>query len=465
MTQADRVPVRLVAIDDDPLSLELVRDALEGEGLEIFTAADAASGLDFVLQKHPQIVLVDLRLPDVSGMCLLEQILGVDPGIDVILITAHYSTESAVEAIRKGAYDYLNKPISVAQLRQRIGALTAEIQRHQKLLQLDGELLQACQFEGMVGRSPVMLEVFDRIRRIAPHFQTVLITGDTGTGKELVARSLHRLSPAASARLAACNCSAIVDTLFESELFGHVKGAFTGATQDKAGLFEYAGGGTLFLDEIGDMPLNTQAKLLRALESGEYQRVGSPAVRKASVRVIAATNRNLKDMMARNQFREDLYYRLSMIEIRLPRLADRKEDLPILSRYFVEKFAGKYGKAIRGLTPRAHIVLGRYPWPGNVRELENVLGHACMMAEKDMVDVPDLPEHLRGRTTPAPSEDQDIAPLAEVHRDYVRFVLERVGGNKVRAARALGINRATLYRFLREDDSEEADSVIGSAPD
>ncbi len=308
-----------------------------------------------------------------------------------------------------------------------------------------------------------MLEVFDRIRRVAPHFQTVLVTGETGTGKELVARALHRLSPVASSRLAACNCSAIVDTLFESELFGHVKGAFTGATQDKAGLFEYAGGGILLLDEIGDMPLNTQAKLLRALESGEYQRVGSPAVRKASVRVIAATNRKLIDMMARNLFREDLYYRLSMIEIHLPRLTDRKEDLPILSRYFIERYSAKYEKRIRGLTPRAQLALGRYPWPGNVRELENVLGHACMMAEKDMIDVRDLPENLRRGTFVANLDDQEIAPLAEVYRDYVRCVLERVGGNKVRAARALGINRATLYRFLREDVTEEVDSATREA--
>ncbi len=459
---ADKEAVRLVAIDDDPLSLELVREALETEGLEIFTAGNAGSGLDLVVHKQPQIVLVDLRLPDVSGMDLLERILEVDPGTDVILITAHHSTESAVEAIRKGAYDYLDKPISIARLRQRVGDLIAEIQRRQRVLHLDGELLKACQFEGMVGRSPVMLEVFDRIRRVAPHFQTVLVTGDTGTGKELVARALHRLSPAAPARLSACNCSAIVDTLFESELFGHVKGAFTGATQDKAGLFEYAGGGTLFLDEIGDMPLNTQAKLLRTLESGEYQRVGSPAVRKASVRVIAATNRNLKEMMSRSMFREDLYYRLSMIEIHLPRLADRKEDLPILSRHFVEKYATKYGKTVRGLTPRAQLVLGRYPWPGNVRELENVLGHACMMAEKDMLDVRDLPDHLTSRTFAATPDNQDIAPLAEVHREYVRCVLERVGGNKVQAAKALGINRATLYRFLRRDNPEEADSL---APD
>jgi DNA-binding NtrC family response regulator len=449
------VQIRLVAIDDDRLSLELIKEALHQEDIEIFTAADAEVGMELVRGKHPQIVLVDLRLPTMSGMELLQQILDLDAATEVILITAHYSTESAVEAIRKGACDYLNKPLSVELLRQRIGKLAKDVRERDRLLQLDGELVQACRFEGMVGRSPVMMEVFSRIRRVAPHFRTALVTGATGTGKELVARALHHLRPGASCRFAACNCSAIVETLFESELFGHVKGAFTGATHDKTGLFEYAGGGTLFLDEIGDMPLATQSKLLRALESGEFQPVGSPAMRKADVRVVAATNRDLHDMMAKRLFREDLYYRLSMIEISLPGLAERMEDLPILSRYFVEKFAKQYGKRIRGLTPRAQIVLERYDWPGNVRELENVLGHACMLVEREMIDVYDLPDHFKHRVSYEIGKSNAMLPLADVHRDYVRRVLQRVGGNKALAAKILGINRTTLYRFLKEEDGEE----------
>jgi transcriptional regulator with PAS, ATPase and Fis domain len=311
-----------------------------------------------------------------------------------------------------------------------------------------------------------MLEVFARIRRAAPHFRTALITGSTGTGKELVARAMHRLSPVASQRLAVCNCSAIVETLFESELFGYVKGAFTGANQDKIGLFEYANGGTVFLDEIGDMPISTQSKLLRVLEYREFQRVGSPVTRKTDVRVVAATNRDLRDMMAKGQFREDLYYRLSMVEIRLPRLADRKEDLPLLERYFVEKYAAQYGKTVRGLTHRAQIVLARYAWPGNIRELENVLGHACMMTEDDTVDVRDLPEHLRGTAGPQQQqeEDEDLLPLAEVHRRHALKVLERVEGNKARAAKILGIHRATLYRLIEggkafPDEPDETDAA------
>jgi transcriptional regulator with PAS, ATPase and Fis domain len=297
-----------------------------------------------------------------------------------------------------------------------------------------------------------MLDVFRRVRRVAPHFRTALLTGATGTGKELVAAALHRLSPASASRFAVCNCSAVVETLFESELFGHVKGAFTGAAQDKTGLFEYANGGTVLLDEIGDMPLDTQSKLLRVLENGELLRVGSPVARKVDVRVVAATNRDLREMMTRKLFREDLFYRLSMVEIKLPRLCERGEDLPLLVRYFIDCFAAQYGKAVRGLTPRAQLLLARYSWPGNVRELRSMLGSACMMAESGMIDIQDFPEHLRRPQHEA--ADEDLLPLDEVERRHVLRVLDRTGGNKVRAAKILGINRATIYRILGEPAAE-----------
>jgi transcriptional regulator with PAS, ATPase and Fis domain len=272
-----------------------------------------------------------------------------------------------------------------------------------------------------------------------------------------VAQALHRRSPAAAGRFAVVNCSAVVETLFESELFGHVRGAFTGAGQDKIGLFEYANSGTVFLDEIGDMPLETQSKLLRVIESGEIQRVGSPVPRRVSVRIIAATNRDLREMIAAKQFREDLYYRLAMVEIRLPRLAERKEDLPLLIRHFVDQFAEQYGRTFRGLTPRAEILLARHGWPGNVRELRSTLGNACMMADGETIDVADLPDQLRARSDDdaAPGDD-DVLPLAEMERRYVRRVLESAGGNKVRAAKLLGINRATVYRIVEGKPPEEA---------
>jgi len=448
--------VTVAAIDDDKSSLDFIKAALKQQPVEILAHTDADTGLKMVLERRPQIVLLDLMMPRMNGLEVLDRIVEAAPETEVILITGQYSAESAVEAIRRGASDYITKPINLNVLRERIEKLVAEAQQRQAALQLDSELLKTYQFEGMIGRSPLMLQVFARIRRVAPHYRTALVTGASGTGKELVAAALHRLSPVANNRFAVCNCSAVVETLFESELFGHVRGAFTGAAQDKIGLFEYAHGGTVFLDEIGEISLEMQSKLLRVLENREIQRVGSPAVKKVDVRVIAATNRNLQELIAEKKFREDLYYRLSMVEIELPRLSDRREDLPLLQRFFIEQFAEQYAKAFKGITPRAQIVLARYPWPGNIRELKSMLGSACMMAEGDMIDVRDLPERIRTRAAETKNEDpNELLPLAEVERRHVLRVLEQVGGNKVQAARILGINRATVYRIVNEPDPGE----------
>src|ERR1022692_1917246 len=358
--------LKLLAIDDNLENLALIAASLERESLEILTENDPEVGFETFLRVRPRIVLLDMVMPKVSGMELLERIVAVDPGVEVILITAHYSSESAVEAIQKGACDYLNKPLDVKKLRSRIASIVLEAERRQMTLRLDQELVDACQFEGMVGRSPLMLEVFAKIRRVAPHFRTVLVVGATGTGKELVAQALHRLSPAVQNKYAVCNCSAIVETLLESELFGHVRGAFTGATQDKPGLFEHADGGTIFLDEIGELSLPAQAKLLRVLQNREVQRVGSLTPRSIDVRVIAATHRDLKAMVREGRFREDLYYRLAIVEITLPNLASRREDLPLLQRYFIEKFAADYKKSIAGMTRRTQSRMAAYPWPGNI---------------------------------------------------------------------------------------------------
>ena len=289
--------IKLVAIDDTPASLELVSEALQQDGLAIFTSTDPEEGLDLIYQEHPQIVLLDLVMPKLSGLQVLERVVEFDPSIDLILMTSHYSSETAVEAIQKGASDYLNKPISIPALRSRVEKLLADALRRQRALALDSELVDTARFEGMIGRSPLMWDLFARIRRVAPHYRSALITGSTGTGKDLVAKALHALSPANTGRFVTCNCSAVVETLFESELFGYVRGAFTGATADKMGLMEFAHGGTLFLDEIGDMPLSTQAKLLRALQNQEVTRVGSVTPRKVDVRVIAATNRDVQDLI------------------------------------------------------------------------------------------------------------------------------------------------------------------------
>jgi DNA-binding NtrC family response regulator len=396
-------------------------------------------------REQPQIAVVD---PNIGGMDLLDRLLDIDPGITVFIVTAQYSVESAVEAIRRGAYDYLNKPLSVERIREQIGKWQAEAGERYRTLQLDQQLVRAFQFEGMVGRSPLMLDVYSRIRRVAPHFSTVLVTGETGTGKELVATALHRLSPCSRGPLVVCNSTAIVETLFESELFGYVKGAFTGAAQDRAGLFEFANGGTLFMDEIGELPLGAQSKLLRVLQNQEVQRVGSPVARKVDVRVVAATNRDLRLMVAQKQFRDDLYYRLSMVEIHLPRLLARIEDLPLLERHFIEAFAAKYKKPVRGITRRAQALLSRYSWPGNVRELENILGYACMMVDREVIDLRDFPERLRTQASDHTIPDETMLPLEELDRRHAKKVLDQVGGNRVRASEILGISRATLYRLL-----------------
>ncbi len=447
--------LRLLAIDDEAQNLEIIKLALKRQGLEILTSQDPEEGFETFLRTRPKIVLLDLVMPKASGIDILERIVRVDPGVDVILITGHYSAESAVEAIQKGASDYLTKPIDIDKLRARIATLLEEGETRQKTLRLDQELIDAYQFEGMVGRSPLMLEVYARIRRIAPHFRTVLVTGATGTGKELVARALHRLSPGSRGPFVVCNCSALVDNLVESELFGYVRGAFTGATQDKVGMFEHADGGTIFMDEIGELAPAAQAKLLRVLQNRQVQRVGSLTPRNIDVRVIAATHRNLKTMVREGQFREDLYYRLAVVEIPLPVLANRREDLPLLQRYFIEKFSAEYNKPISGLVRRAQTRLATYPWPGNVRELENVIGNACMMADGNLIDIGDLPERLRGPLNEDLGGDETYLSLDELQRRHILRVLEGVGGNKARAAEVLGIGRATIYQLLSRMKIEE----------
>ena len=447
-----------MAIVRDPESLAVIQATLQAEGIQVLAAGDAEEGWDLIHRSPAGAILVEAELSNGTG--LLERIADWDPGAQVLLLTDHYTSESAVEVIRHGACDCLSKPLSPEILARRVGEVLAEARLRRETLELDERLLESFRFHAMVGRSPQMLETFARIRRVAPHYRIAMISGATGTGKELVAHALHELSPVAARRFAVCNCSAIVETLFESELFGHVKGAFTGATQDRTGLFEYAQGGTVFLDEIADMPLTTQSKLLRVVQNRELQRVGSSEVRKVDVRVIAATNRDMRELVAQNLFREDLYYRLTMVELKLPGLAERKEDLPLLERHFVEKFAGSYGKHIGGISRRAQAVLSRHSWPGNVRELENVLGHACMMADAEFVDVRDLPDYLQNSMHGHAASDPELIPLAELERRYTQHVLERVGGNKLHAAQVLGISRATLYRILREGPSEAGGPLV-----
>jgi DNA-binding NtrC family response regulator len=459
MVHSEGVLLRLLVVDDDPENLLLIRAALPEDFVQVTVSPTPQDAIELVQRLRPHLVLLETEQAKLAGADLLETIIETDPGINVILMARHYDSEAAVEAIKKGASDYLAKPMSPVRLRNRMEQFLSFARLRHRSLELERELLEAFQFEGMIGRSPQMLELFSKIRQIAPHFRTVLLTGETGTGKELVAKALHRSSPVSSGPFVAYNCAAIVETLTESELFGHVKGAFTGATQDKVGAFEFANRGVLMLDEIGELPLTTQAKLLRVLQEQQLQRVGAPNTRKLDVRVIAVTNRDLRRMVAEKTFREDLYYRLSMIEIRTPPLNQRKEDLSLLERHFIRHFAAQYGKQIRGLTRRAQTMLSNYSWPGNVREMENILGHACMMAQGEIIDVRDFPDSMRQSDVSVlgPGRERPLT-LEENQRRYAREIVDRVG-NKVQAADLLGISRTTLYRLLENKPVEQLEDV------
>lgn len=439
-------PLHIVVVDDHPGSLDLLASALKRPDLVIHTASDAVKGLELIRQVRPRLVITDLIMPGMSGLDLLQEILRGDPGIDVILMTGHYTSETAVEAIRKGAADYLQKPVNVALLRQRVSDLIAVAQRRATRTAVQGQPSEF-EFEGMIARSEPMWEMFSQIERIAPHFRSVLVLGPTGSGKDLVAQALHHRS-GAKGRFIVLNCSAIVETLFESEIFGHVKGAFTGAEKDKPGLFEAADEGTVLLDEIGDMPLSTQAKLLRVIQNREVLPVGSLTPKRVNVRVIAATHRDLRSAIAQGTFREDLFYRLAMVEIKVPALRKRRDDVLLLARTFVQRFAREYGKPIEGVSPRVAMILENYSWPGNVRELEHVIGRACMLTDRPQIDVGDLPPQLlqspenRGTATPRLLEEQE--------RHSVSEALRQANGNQTEAARALGIGRDALRYKMKK---------------
>lgn len=451
--------ISVLFIDDEPQVLEVMQEALASSEVEVLTASDPIVGIEIAAKRRPQTVFLDLMMPKMGGMQVLARLLAQDPGIEVILLSGQYSTEFAVEAIQNGASDYLTKPIHIEKLRARVERVAEMARERKRAAKLEEDLVEAYQFSGMIGRSPAMLELFSRVRRIAPHFRTVLVHGPTGSGKELIARSLHRNSPAAEKPFVVCNCAAITETLFESELFGYMKGAFTGAMQNKMGMAESAHGGVLFLDEIGELPLNMQAKILRLLQNQEVQRVGSTAPTMVDVRVIAATNRDLRQMVSEGRFREDLFYRLSMVEVAAPSLRERPEDLRLLQRHFVDRFSKEFAKQISGITRRVQKLLASYPWPGNVRELEGMIANACMMASGSVLDISDFPAQLQ--ETPANGDD-DFASLEHIEHRHVQRVLARVNGSKVRAAEILGISRATLYAML--DRIAKAGTNTGRRP-
>jgi len=448
----------ICVLDDEWDQVELNTNRLDKAGFPVVGTTHPQEALEKVRLGGCKVVLADLKMPEMDGLAFLEKVLQYDPGMYVILLTGYYSVDSAIETIKRGAYDFLCKPLVYPRLEKTLDELAEVFTQRSEIRDLEEKLFQNAQFQGIVGKSAAMLDVFDLAKKVARHYTNVLVTGPTGAGKELVARALHHLSPVAQERFAICNCSALVDTLLESQLFGHVRGSFTGATDTRAGLFEYASGGTVFLDEIGETSLQMQAKLLRMVQNREIQRVGSPEVKKVDVRLIAATNRDLRADVLAGRFREDLFYRLSSIEIRVPGLTERPEDIPILVQHFLKKYSQAYGKPFQGLTRRAQIVLLQHDWPGNVRELENVISSAAITTNADFIDVGDLPEHLQNpQRRGATMEDSwRPLPIEEIRRIHIQRVLEMCNGNRVRAAQVLGIGRTSLYRFLKRDGKKNA---------
>jgi two-component system, NtrC family, response regulator HydG len=443
----------LVVDDEEPIRKGLAR-LISGMGHDVDLAPDAEEALQRALAVPPDLVITDLQLPGRDGLQLVSDL--KERGIEstLVILTAHGTIDSAVEATRRGVYDYLVKPVDPERLATVIMKGLERSAMRQEVLLLRREMIRSGRFQKLVGKSPPMLELYRLIDQVAPSTASVLITGASGTGKEVVARTIHTLSPRASARFIALSCVAIPETLLESEIFGHEKGAFTGATSSRPGCFELANGGTLFLDEIAEMPVALQSKLLRVLEERKVRRVGGTREIPIDVRVLAATNAPIEERLASGQFREDLYFRLNVITLSVPPLRNRMEDLPLLAQHFLQEYAGENGKAVVGFSEEALTLMRQYDWPGNVRELRNVIQRAVILCKSEEIQAFDLPPVVR------PSVRRDSAgggtlhvsvgtSLEEIERAVILETLEACGGNKTRAAATLGISPKTLHLKLR----------------
>jgi two-component system response regulator HydG len=447
----------ILVVDDDHAHRIMLNTLISGWGYAVSEADDGFTAIEKVKESSFDLVLMDVRMVSVSGLEALETIKAYNPAIPVIIMTAYSSVETAVEALKQGAHDYLTKPLDFDKLRLTIDRAMEHTRLKKENRWLRETIGQQFDSQNIIGKSPAMLKLLETVSQVAPSEATVLISGESGTGKELIAGALHFNSLRKNGPFVKINCAAITETLLESELFGHEKGAFTGADRRKEGRFSQAHGGTLLLDEVSEMSLMMQVKLLRALQEREFNRVGGEATIQVDVRVIAATNKDLMEQINDGAFREDLYYRLNVVELEVPPLSDRKEDIPLLTRHFLEMFAAKNRKEIKGFTPKAMDNLIHYNWPGNVRELMNAVERAVVLARSSYLDEADFP-FMKDFLTENKQKDsispdalflQGDAPLEEIEKTAILKTLQAANGNKSEAARRLGITRKTLHKKLK----------------
>lgn len=438
----------ILIIDDEPKMCKVLKFALEPVGYSVTTAESAEDGMEKFGRDTYDLVITDLKMPGKDGLFVLGEVRKRKPATEVILMTAYATAQNAVEAMKNGAYDYIIKPFEMDELKLKVQHIMEKRQLAEENIRLKRDLKNKYSLENMVGQSGVMQEVYKMVEKVAPTDATVLIRGESGTGKELVAQALHQLSPRAGEPFVAVNCGALPESLLESELFGHEKGAFTGADKMKPGRFEIAGKGAIFLDEIGDIAPSTQVRLLRVLQNRQIERVGGTKTIEIKARTIAATNCNLEQALKDGGFREDLYYRINVFPITLPPLRERREDIPDLVGYFLKKF----GKLEEDIESNALNLLMNYSWPGNVRELENIVERSLIMSGMEGIRTPDLPPHIRNLSSPRSDVALEIPAdglsLEEVEKNLIKNALDKAGGNKSKAAKLLGITRRKLYSMM-----------------
>ena len=467
---------RLLIVDDETDSRDALAELADRWGYEVQTASDGTEALRRAIEWHPDVILTDLVMPNMDGLWLLRALRAELPDCPVVLLTGRGTVQTAVQAIKEGAYDFIEKPLEISRLRVVLDRALEKKETMREVQLLRRRLAALAPGTDMIGSGPAMQRVFELVKKVAPANASVVIAGESGTGKEVVARAIHSLSQRKDKPFVALNCGAIPPTLIESELFGYERGAFTGADQRRLGNFELAHGGTLFLDEVGELPIEMQGKFLRVLEERKVRRLGGKSEVEVDVRVLCATNRDLKEEIKRGRFREDLYFRLHVFTNQLPALKERREDVPLLVQHFIEKFNGETGKHVQGMTPGAMNVLQGYAWPGNIRELRNTVERAMILTDGDVIDEEHLPPDMRPTRPEAAVLRVPLGiQLREVEKEYILSSLQKNGGNKARTAEILGISEKTLYNKLNryaaiardrvgDGGAAEVEEVAASSP-